>query len=114
MLEDEACIFLSLHVPSLLELLQEGGRRIQSAFSTCAGVIREKWIIVVRALSPSPPLSLSHAMLGQIGSTRRVFTHIRVREEKKKVSFKPEQKKNFQHEITQQEQAKTVRHSYNF
>ncbi|XP_011808270.1 PREDICTED: uncharacterized protein LOC105519508 [Colobus angolensis palliatus] len=38
--------------------------------------------------SPAP----SHAMLGPIGSASRVFTHIRVREEKRKVSFKPELK----------------------
>lgn len=46
---------------------------------------------------PALARSLAHAMLGQRGSGRRVFTHIRVREErrkkkKKKVSFKPEQK----------------------
>ncbi|XP_055570110.1 atherin-like [Falco cherrug] len=46
---------------------------------------------------PALARSLAHAMLGQRGSARRVFTHIRVREErrkkkKKKVSFKPEQK----------------------
>lgn len=61
--------------------------RVQSAFCECTRVIREKWIIVARARSAP-----SHAMLGPIGSTSRVFTHIRVREEKRKVSFKPELK----------------------
>lgn len=52
-------------------------RRVQSAFCECTRVIREKWIIVARACSAP-----SHAVLGPIGSTSRVFTHIRVREEK--------------------------------
>lgn len=64
-----------------------GPRRVQSAFCECTRVIREKWIIVARARSAP-----SHAMLGPIGSVSRVFTHIRVREEKRKVSFKPELK----------------------
>lgn len=64
-----------------------GPGRVQSAFCECARVIREKWIIVARARSAP-----SHAMLGPIGSVSRVFTHIRVREEKRKVSFKPELK----------------------
>lgn len=62
-------------------------RRVQSAFCECTRVIREKWIIVARARSAP-----SHAMLGPTGSASRVFTHIRVREEKRKVSFKPELK----------------------
>lgn len=67
------------------------GREIQSAFSTRTRIIREKWVIIVRTRSPrlSLPLPLSPAMLGLIGSARRVFTHIRAREEKKKkLSFR--------------------------
>lgn len=54
-------------------------RRVQSAFCECARVLGEKWIIVAPARTAP-----SHAMLGPIGSASRVFTHIRVREEKRK------------------------------